>query len=85
MADHDQVPSPTGTSDHKFIEVVSPSVTVAASKQNMASVAARIAAIEQSDRCAAPTARQVVDLFHLFITSTGYGYAYCSQLFNFIS
>ena len=46
----------------KLNDVCSPTISVAASKQNMASVAARIAAIEQNDKCADPPNRQVTFL-----------------------
>ena len=66
VQDH-QDPSGAGNErERKLMDISSPTITVAASKQNMASVAARIAAIEQSDReqsdrcTAAPPNRQVI-------------------------
>jgi len=63
---HDQLLPSSSTSLTKTNErtklnnVSSPTISVAASKQNMASVAARIAAIEQNDKCTDPPNRQGV-------------------------
>lgn len=65
---HDQLLPSSSTSLTKTNErtklnnVSSPTISVAASKQNMASVAARIAAIEQNDKCTDPPNRQVAVL-----------------------
>ena len=50
--------TPSGTMELKSSQPPAPKITVAASKQNVANVAARIAAIEQKDR-AQQKARQV--------------------------
>jgi len=65
---HSSSASLTKTNERtKLNDVSSPTISVAASKQNMASVAARIAAIEQNDKCADPPNRQVTFLCQLIL------------------